>query len=84
MDECEKIRNLSRQDLLEQILEALDKKERVRRQWIFSSERWREIGETLQQGARTHDFSALRDGNLSPACNMLEITIYTKMNAFHS
>ncbi|MDO4629852.1 MAG: RQC domain-containing protein, partial [Planctomycetia bacterium] len=81
LEECVIIRNRSKTELLEGILTAMDDGVQVRRQWIFSSERWQKIRETLQNGmAQGGEFDALQEESNSATTNMLEVMIYSRLN----
>ncbi len=81
LEECVIIRNQSKTKLLEGILTAMDDGVQVRRQWIFSSERWQKIRETLQNGmSQGGNFDALQDESNSATENMLEVMIYSRLN----
>ncbi len=81
LEECVIIRNRSKTELLEGILTAMDDGVQVRRQWIFSSERWQKIRETLQNGmSQGGNFDALQDESNSATENMLEVMIYSRLN----
>lgn len=81
LSECEKIRNASRSELLEDVLQAMEEGTIIRRQWVFTSERWLELGRIFSSGKMSGDFSALQDASGMPPANMLEIMIYTRLNA---
>ncbi len=81
LDECERIRNMTRSELLQDVLHAMEDGVSVRRQWIFSSERWQTIRKTCENGmAQDGNFEGLCDSGQSNAVNMLEIMIYGQMN----
>lgn len=79
--ECEKIRNLSKSELLEDVLHAMEEGVLIRRQWVFTSERWQELGNILTGGmSRNGDFSALEPTDGDSAASMLEVMIYSRLN----
>ncbi|MDO4584367.1 MAG: ATP-dependent DNA helicase RecQ [Planctomycetia bacterium] len=73
LEECEWIRHLSREELLSQILEAMEEKVLISRQWIFTPERWKELTEKLQPKENL-DFQHL--AGIPP----VEILLFAKMN----
>jgi len=82
LDECEHIRNMTRAELLQDVLRAMENGVPVRRQWVFSSERWQTIRRTCENGmAQSGNFEELCDSGQSNAVNTLEVMIYGQMNS---
>ncbi len=83
LDECLVIRNITKTELLENILQAMEDGVPIRRQWIFTSERWRELGAILRNGmGNGGDFSALLDSEAPQSVNMLEVMIFSRLNQY--
>ncbi|MBP3695878.1 MAG: ATP-dependent DNA helicase RecQ [Thermoguttaceae bacterium] len=83
LDECQVIRNMTKTELLENILHAMEDGIPVRRQWIFTSERWRELGGILRNGMENGgEFGALLDSGEPQSVNMLEIMIFSRLNQY--
>ena len=83
LDECAVIRNMRKSEILEDVLHAMEEGVIVRRQWIFTPERWQQLRKTLSEGmSRDGNFDDLNDGANSPAVNMLEVMIYSRLNQF--
>lgn len=83
VDECAVIRNMRKSEILEDVLHAMDEGVIVRRQWIFTPERWQILRKTLSEGmSQNGNFDGLNDESNSPAVNMLEVMIYSRLNQF--
>lgn len=78
LQECCKVRHVTRAEILEDVFNAMENGTQIRRQWIFSSERWAQLSETLRNG--NMDFSGLtNDAEDDPAANTLEVVIFAKL-----
>ncbi|MBR0193414.1 MAG: RecQ family ATP-dependent DNA helicase [Thermoguttaceae bacterium] len=83
VDECAVIRNMRKSEILEDVLHAMDEGVIVRRQWIFTPERWQLLRKTLSEGmSQNGNFDGLNDETNPPAVNMLEVMIYSRLNQF--
>jgi len=81
IDECAVIRNMQKSEILEDVLHAMEEGVMVRRQWIFTSERWQTLRKTLNEGmSRNGNFADLNDESNSPVTNMLEVMIFSRLN----
>ncbi|MCR5165207.1 MAG: RecQ family zinc-binding domain-containing protein, partial [Thermoguttaceae bacterium] len=83
VDECAVIRNMRKSEILEDVLHAMDEGVIVRRQWIFTPERWQLLRKTLSEGmSQNGNFDGLNDESNPQAVNMLEVMIYSRLNQF--
>ncbi|MDO4549760.1 MAG: RecQ family ATP-dependent DNA helicase [Planctomycetia bacterium] len=79
LSECEQIRRLSRQALLEHILQGLDQGKKITKEHIFSEERWKKISSAFHPCKEKMDFTALTRISHETSISMLEIMLYTKL-----
>lgn len=83
LDECAVIRNMRKSEILEDVLHAMEEGVIVRRQWIFTPERWQQLRKTLAEGmSQNGNFDDLNDQSNPPAVNMLEVMIFSRLNQF--
>ncbi len=77
--ECEQIRRLSRQSLLEHVLQAVDAGEKIARQSIFTDARWSEISSALASAGGKLDVTHLMRLSQDAGVTTMEVMLFTKL-----